>query len=140
MTYEPKFDVDFARGKIGEDLVSGLPEMFLSGKVEVKTDSKAIKTGNFYVETWQKSYYSDEWKQSGIYLSEADYWAFVIEQNLAMFMITRKALVELLTENWETYREGSQPICTPETNASKGMLVPISDIVQKMIEKSGMGA
>jgi hypothetical protein len=135
MTYEPRFDVDFARGKIGEDLVSALPDMFLSGKLEVKTDSKAIKTGNFYVETWQKSYYSDEWKQSGINLSEADYWAFVIPQNMAAFIITQEALKELLNKNRDTYREGSQPICTPETNASKGKLVPISDIVQKMIER-----
>ena len=135
MTFNPSFDVDFARGKIGEDLVGGLPEMIRDGKIEVKTDSLAIKTGNFYVETWQRNVYNMQWKQSGINVTTADYWAFVIPQTMSMFLVSTKALRELLEENRDAYREGEQRIVNAETNGSRGRLVPVKDVFQIMVQK-----
>lgn len=136
MTFNPNFDVDFARGKIGEDLVSGLPEMIRDGKVEVKTDSRAVETGNFYVETWQRNIYSMQWKQSGINVTTADYWAFVVPQTMSMFVVSTTNLRELLEKNRDVYREGEQRIVSAETNGSRGRLVPVKDIYGMMIKNT----
>jgi hypothetical protein len=135
MTYSPNFDVDFSRGKIGEDLVEQLPEMIRDGKVEVKTDSLAIKTGNFYVETWQRNIYNMEWRMSGINITTADYWAFVVEQTGAMFLVSTESLKKLLDTNRDVYREGEQRIVTTQTNGSRGRLVPVLDIASQMLGK-----
>lgn len=51
--YQPDFDVDFRRGKVGEDLVGTFLEQLAGSTIEVKTDYRADMTGNVYVETWQ---------------------------------------------------------------------------------------
>jgi hypothetical protein len=129
--YEPRFDIDFSRGLIGENLVSNLPEAIQSGTVEVKTDYRAETTGNFYVETWQygKEDESDK-KQSGINTTKADSWAFVIPQTGAMFLIRTDHLKALMTAN--PYRETRQPKINENTNASIGRLVPVMDIALQM--------
>jgi hypothetical protein len=136
MSYNPNFDVDFSRGKLGEDLVSALPEMIQDGKIEVKTDSLAIKTGNFYVETWQRNVYDMEWKKSGINVTTADYWAFVVEQTGAMYLISTSDLKDLIRKNIDKYREGEQSIVNYQTNGSRGRLVPVLDIATKMLGKN----
>jgi hypothetical protein len=77
MGYEPRFDVDFTRGLVGEDLLQTFLADLQGKKIEVKTDYRVSETGNVYVETWQysKADESDK-KQSGINLSESDYWCF----------------------------------------------------------------
>jgi hypothetical protein len=133
--YEPRFDIDFSRGLIGENLVSNLPESIQSGTVEVKTDYRAEITGNFYVETWQygQADESDK-KQSGINTTKADSWAFVIPQTGAMFLIKTDDLKALMKAN--DYRETRQPKINENTNASIGRLVPVMDIALQMFTAS----
>lgn len=133
--YEPRFDIDFSRGLIGENLVSNLPESIQSGTVEVKTDYRAETTGNFYVETWQygQADESDK-KQSGINTTKADSWAFVIPQTGAMFLIKTDDLKALMKAN--DYRETRQPKINENTNASIGRLVPVMDIALQMFTAS----
>jgi hypothetical protein len=133
--YEPRFDIDFSRGLIGENLVSNLPEAINSGTVEVKTDYRAETTGNFYVETWQygQADESDK-KQSGINTTKADSWAFVIPQTGAMFLIKTDDLKALMKAN--DYRETRQPKINENTNASIGRLVPVMDIALQMFTAS----
>jgi len=130
--YEPRFDIDFARGLIGENLVSGLPQAIQSGTVEVKTDYRAVETGNFYIETWQygKEDESDK-RQSGINTTQADFWAFVIPQTQAFFFIKTDHLKILMTNN--NYRETRQPKINENTNASIGRLVPVMDMASQML-------
>jgi len=133
--YEPRFDIDFSRGLIGENLVSDLPQAINSGTVEVKTDYRAETTGNFYVETWQygQADESDK-KQSGINTTKADSWAFVIPQTGAMFLIKTDDLKALMKAN--DYRETRQPKINENTNASIGRLVPVMDIALQMFTAS----
>lgn len=135
MAFNPSFDADFSRGNFGENLINSMPVMFQESKIEVKTDYRATETGNFFVEYQQKNIYNNEWKDSGIKVSTADYWAFVIPQNYAVYIISRKGLTELLRDNWETYKHRSQPIMTVETNSTMGILVPVRDLAAKMLEK-----
>ena len=71
----PHFDIDFARGKVGEDLVNTVLGKLQGKKIEVKTDYRIPETGNVYIETWQ--YHREDesdLKKSGINITEAEYW------------------------------------------------------------------
>lgn len=133
MTANPHFDTDLARGLVGENLVEQFPELIRLGKVEVKTDYKAIDTGNFYVETWQYSLddASDK-RQSGINITKAETWAFVIPQTMCIYYIPVEQLKSLMRKN--DYRETRQPIINAYTNASIGRLVPVMDVAKAMVE------
>jgi hypothetical protein len=133
-TYSPHFDIDFSRGLIGEDLVKSLPEAIKDGTIEVKTDYRAQETGNFYIETWQYSKQDESnKKQSGINITTATFWAFVIPQTSSMFLIRTDELKSLMREN--DYRETRQPQINAHTNASIGRLVPVIDIASKMLDR-----
>lgn len=122
--YQPHFDIDLQRGKVGEDA----HEHFLYGKHEVKTDSKTVDTGNFYVETWQ---YNQQYEiPSGINVTEADYWVWASPTGKGAIYIETETLKELLKET--NPRETHQPIHNENTNASKGRLVPLSDVLRKL--------
>ncbi len=80
MTTLSSFDLDFRYGYAGEQLVE---ELLTSGKtVEVKRDRRWHETGNLYIEfdCWYNS--TQSWQPSGISVTKADYWAFVLEERL----------------------------------------------------------
>ena len=122
--FQPHFDIDFQRGKVGEDS----HELFLDGKHEVKTDSKTAETGNFYVETWQ---YNENYEiPSGINVTEADYWVWASPTGEGAIYIKTETLKELMRET--NPRETRQPIHNENTNASKGRLVPLNDVLRRL--------
>ena len=133
--YNPHFDTDLARGLVGENLIEQLPELIKLGKVEVKTDYRAIETGNFYIETRQYSMpdASDQ-RLSGINVTQAESWAFVIPQTMAVYLIATDELKNLLRS--KEYRETRQPIINAHTNASIGRLVPVMDVAKMMVGKN----
>ena len=114
------FDLDFSKGKEGEDLVE---QTLLSGTIEVKTDLKWQKTGNLYVET--ECYYqtSQQWEPSGLSVTKADYWAFVLN-GLILILPTEdlKLIVKL---------EGTAIDCKIEPNPSRGYLIRPEHILRK---------
>jgi hypothetical protein len=122
--YEPHFDIDFQRGKVGEDS----HELFLNGKHEVKTDYRTAETGNFYVETRQ--YNQNMEALSGINVTKADYWVWASPTGKGAIYIKTDLLKELMTET--DYRETRQPVINDNTNASKGRLVPLVDVLRKL--------
>jgi len=122
--FEPHFDIDFQRGKVGEDS----HELFLDGKHEVKTDYRTAETGNFYVETRQ--YNQNMEALSGINVTEADYWVWASPTGKGAIYIQTDLLKELMTEN--DYRETRQPSSNENTNASKGRLVPLNHVLRKL--------
>jgi len=71
--YEPKWDIDMALGKKGEEKVLGMLDGINAGKIEVKTDARASETGNLFVE------YECRGKPSGIETTKATAWVFVID-------------------------------------------------------------
>lgn len=113
------WDKDFAFGLEGEGLVE---ELLTRGKtVEVKRDAKWKETGNLYIE--YACYYQGfkAWKPSGISVSKADYWAFVIEGSVLFVPI------ELLKKACMT--KGRKIDCIIPPNPSKGFLVTVQDIL-----------
>lgn len=126
--YNPEFDVDLGRGQAGERLVAGIYTALFDGRVEVKKDFGAWKTGNHYVETAQQSD-SGEWKPSGINATEAEWWAIVGPDEVGMLVIRTDLLKRLAA----SAPEASQPIRNERTNASKGRLVRVEDIVATVV-------
>ena len=129
--YEPRFDVDFTRGRVGEDLVETFLADLAGNKVEVKTDYRIGETGNVYVETWQyKQPDALDKYQSGINVSQAEYYCFGSPTGEGFVMIKTESLKRFLREN-ET-RETRQPIISNKTNASIGRLVPLADLLRSI--------
>lgn len=125
MNYNPNFDGDYTRGLVGEET----HKEFLLGTYEVKTDYRTAETGNLYVETWQKPHGKD-WKPSGINTTKADFWVQASPTGLGGIYIRTSAFKELLAER--NPRETYQPISSPETSASKGRLLELVHLLQKL--------
>jgi hypothetical protein len=120
----PKFDIDFERGKVGEDS----HKEFLVGKHEVKTDYRTIETGNVYIEYNQLN--GNGYKPSGIEVTEADFWVQASPKGTGGIYIRTDILRELITEN--NFPVKPQPIRDANTNASVGHLIPLTVLLQKL--------
>jgi hypothetical protein len=131
MVYEPRFDVDFTRGLVGEELLETFLADLQGKKIEVKTDYRVGETGNVYVETWQysKADESDK-KQSGINVSESEYWCFASPTGDGFIMIKASVIKDVITET--SPREVRQPVATAHTKASIGRIVPVTDLLTRI--------
>jgi len=78
MVKNSSFDLDFGYGRKGEQLVEAL---LTEGKtVEVKRDRKWWATNNIYIEVECWFNKSKSWEPSGLMVTTAEYWAFVLER------------------------------------------------------------
>ena len=130
--YQPHFDHDLERGKVGEELLSTfLSDLADGAKFEVKTDYRAWQTGNFYIETWQYSREDESDKrQSGINVTTAEWWVFAGPSKNGFIAIRTQDLKDLMIEI--NPRETRQPRINGNTNASIGRLVPIKEVMRKV--------
>jgi len=129
--YEPRFDFDFQRGLVGENLVETFLGELQGKKIEVKTDYRVNETGNVYVETWQYSEPDEsDKKQSGINVSESDYWCFASPTGEGFIMVKASVIKELIRET--NPREVRQPIASAKTKASIGRILPVADILARI--------
>lgn len=129
--FEPHFDIDFARGKVGESLVETFLADLQGKKIEVKTDYRVSETGNVYVETWQ--YHlpdASDKKQSGINITQSDYYCFASPDATGFIMIKTEALKDVMRQT--SPKETRQTKINSNTNASIGRLVKIKDIMNKL--------
>jgi hypothetical protein len=120
MTTLSSFDLDFSFGKEGEQLVS---DLLTEGKrIEVKRDRKWNVTGNVYIETDCFFTKSNAWAPSGLSVTEAEYWAFVLNRTVLMLP------TEIL---WEAVRKyGREITCEIPPNLSRGYLVKVVDLIE----------
>jgi len=118
------FDLDFTYGKEGENLVE---QLLTGGKtVEVKRDRKWWSTNNVYIEVecWYLS--SQSWEPSGLSVTKADYWAFVLEKGVVMIPTDH---LHYTVKNF-----GRQITCEIPPNRSKGFLITVEDLLTAMRE------
>jgi len=124
MTKLSDFDLDYSYGLQGENLVD---QLLTGGKtVEVKRDRKWWDTGNIFIEVqcWYNS--SKTWEDSGLAVSKADYWAFVLESGVIIVPIGHvKYAVQVFGKRIE---------CTIEPNNSRGYLIKAKDLITAMKE------
>jgi hypothetical protein len=116
------FDLDFTYGREGETLVE---QLLTNGRtVEVKRDRKWHKTGNLYIEVECWYLKSQSWEPSGLSVTKADYWAFVLEEGVLMVPTD---YVRYVVKNW-----GHEITCEIPPNRSKGYLVTVENLLAAM--------
>jgi hypothetical protein len=114
------FDLDLTYGHEGESLVN---ELLTGGKtVEVKRDRKWQVTGNIYIEI--ACYYQNtkSWQDSGLIVSKASYWAFVL--NKMVLLIPIDDLVQAVA------KYGVPTECAIEPNRSRGYLITVANLTK----------
>lgn len=126
---QPDWDLDKMRGEDGERLVRELRSAVLAGTCEVKTDARALHTGNVYVEYSCKT--SRGWEPSGIATTKAADWAFVLGRTV-VWMPTW-ALKNIARENRSNPRRLAE--CTVGTHPTKGVLVAVKDLVPRSVSQ-----
>jgi hypothetical protein len=124
MTKLSDFDLDYSYGLQGENLVDQL----LNGAktVEVKRDRRWWDTGNIYIEVscWYNT--SQSWEESGLAVTEAKYWAFVLESGVILVPTNHvKYAVKVF---------GRAITCDIEPNRSRGYLIKAEDLLTAMKE------
>jgi len=113
---ERNFDLDLPVGEYGENKLYNI----LSGsKIEVKHDLMAYSTGNIAVE------YESRGKLSGLSTTKATYWAFVLAEVETIVIIEIDRLKQLTKRYWNNRITGG------DTNSSKMVLIPITELFKK---------
>ena len=116
------FDLDFTNGREGEQLVEAL---LTGGKtVEVKRDIRWQDTGNLYIEYTCYYQKSQSWEWSGIMVTKADYWAFVLGEGVLMVPTNLLKQVCMASKRHAETR-------TPP-NPSKGYLITVDDLTMAL--------
>ena len=113
------WDLDLRAGELGESKVADLLSL---DTVEVKTDRRWYETGNIYIET--ECYYknSQAWQPSGLTISKATHWAYVLEDSVLIVPLFRMK---------EAVHELGRPItCNIPPNPSRGYLITPAVILE----------
>ena len=124
MTYEPRFDRDYAYGRQGELLVDGLLTALEHGDARVETKRKGRRDCVVYVELEQDPYRRDEWKPSGIARTAAEAWVYVVDETDVMFVIPVARIRRALELGL-----GTPTACTVGNNPTRGVLLNVGLLV-----------
>jgi hypothetical protein len=114
LDYNSDFKYDLKTGVIGEKY---LGRILSDKKIEVKTDFIASKTGNIFIE------YMSRGKPSGISTTHADWYAFVLSNDL-IFLISS----EKLKEKCRKYLKTKRDVVGGDNNSSKGIILPLIEL------------
>lgn len=115
---DSNWDLDLRAGEAGESYVA---DLLHADTIEVKTDRRWKDTGNLYVETYCFQQSSQTWEKSGVLVSKATHWAFVIDDAI-LIVPTRKLKQAVLDIGWHT--ETKMP-----PNPTKGYLISPSNLI-----------
>lgn len=112
------FDIDLLTGEAAENR---LREIFDAGAplLEVKSDEKSRETGRLFIEYRQKG------RDSGISVTEADWWAFETYPSVYIILPTAR----LREAARRAYRDASRRKRGGDFDNYEGVLVPIEWIV-----------
>jgi hypothetical protein len=116
MDFNNDFRYDLQVGQVYEQAFAKL----LGSKIEIKRDFQCLETGNIFIE------YESRNKPSGIASTQADFWCYWLSDNHCVFIKT-EALKSLCREYLNTKRD----ILGGDMNTSKGILLPLNDLINK---------
>ena len=131
--YAPHWDHDFARGKVGENLVESFLVALEGGRIETKTDHRVLETGNVYIETNQETRHGD-WVRSGILLTKAEWWSFAGPAGVGFVTISRARLERVCLDHG---RRVEKPWTSPDRRGTRGVLVPMREVLRAIFEGTG---
>lgn len=122
--YQPDWDIDLAIGKQGELLAGDVARGLTEGTVEVKTDERSETTGNIYVE------YECRGRPSGIATTKATWWAYALARRRVLVVLPTDLLLNLAREQW---RDGYQTECSRGSYPTRGVLIPVNELIPRAI-------
>jgi hypothetical protein len=115
-----QFNSDFRYDlKVGQLEEKWLADLLQSKTLEVKRDFKASQTGRVFVEFFCRG------KPSGIATTEADHWAFILNDGIVIILPT-----ERLKELVEEAQEKGKTISGGDSNVSQGALIKLERLVK----------
>ena len=117
MKFNNTFAYDLAIGQAEEIWLS---EVLAGSTMEIKRDFVACRTGKLYVE------YFCWGKPSGIAITRADFWAFILDGKRVIIVPTEH-LKEVCRK---AYRNGDGNIKGGESMASLGVLIKLGDLIR----------
>ena len=115
------WDLDLRAGEVGEMKLADLLSM---DTIEVKTDRRWHETGNLYIETECFQQSTRTWEDSGISVSKATHWAFVLEDGVIILPTFR------LKDAIVSY--GKTITCEIPPNFSRGFLVTPIELLESI--------
>ena len=123
------FDADLLWGEEGEryarELLKGLVGVDARFTVEVKRDSKALETGNVYLEYQQLPKGRPPWRKSGLATTDATHFAYIIGNMILIAPV----------EAWQYVgREFGRSVETGGDNPTRGMVVPIKNLLKRLAQ------
>ena len=120
MEYCRDFKYDLKVGQLYEER---LGEILGDTSIEVKTDFEAYRTGNVFVE------YESRGKRSGIAVTQAEYYAFIIldkcQEIRSIVLIETERLKVIARKKLGTRYD----ISGGDDNTSKGVLVKVAELL-----------
>lgn len=116
--YNPQFDIDLKYGEAGETLLRRI----VDGTVEVKRDRQWATTGNVVVE------YESRGHPSGIAVTKADWWAFVLDETRIILIRT-----EHLKNIARVYKRMGRIVIGGDDDTSKMVLIPSKELTRNGI-------
>ena len=116
---DSNWDLDLRAGEQGESKVADLLSL---DTVEVKTDRRWRETGNIYIET--ECYYvkTNSWEKSGLSVSKATHWAFVLVDSV--LIVPTFSLREAVYDTNRTITANIPP------NPSRGFLITPAVLIE----------
>jgi hypothetical protein len=121
----PEWDIDYELGSQGELYVADLIAALRDGEsIEVKTDVWAPVSGNIYVE--YSCRYFGKYEPSGLSVTTAKIWAFVLSSEVAVFTPTDR--LRILARYY--YRLGRRRNGgTKGSHPTWGVLIPVGCLI-----------
>ena len=116
MKYNNDFAYDLKLGQKGENY---LADILKGKKIEVKTDLQAMRTRNVFVE------YKSRGKKSGLATTKSEWYAFIISNDNILLISTKR-----LKKKCIRYFETSRDIRGGDNDTSKGILLPINELLE----------
>ena len=119
-----QFDIDLPIGQAREELVKQLLTDVVGVKIEVKTDFKVSDTGNVAIE------YECRGKPSGISITQADWWAIVLDGD----RFSSEVIVLIKTDRLKGIARKhfvlGKVVSGGDDNVSKMVLVPVIELIE----------
>jgi hypothetical protein len=123
---EPRFDIDYSYGRQGELQIGEFLEWIAKGNGQVEVKRKRYCDLYFYVETHCDKGRTGEYKPSGISVSTAKAWAFVIDDVGVSVVFSAELLHTMLDDPSTRDREEPHGSCP-----TKGKLINLAALLYR---------
>ena len=115
---DSNWDLDLRAGEAGE---SYLADLLHADTIEVKTDRRWKDTGNLFIEESCFQQSTRSWEPSGLSISKATHWAFVLEGSV--LIVDRNHLINVVMDYGRPIENKQMP------NPSRGHLITPAQLI-----------